>query len=1408
MSRPDCTYKLNGESLTFQQFRAKVASSPELMEQFVRTNGLQPLLTPQDQPVTLASEPTRALSSPLLAAIQNAAKASPTQSSDEAFSPKVASRDGALVTTALNQARAAMAEPVRRALDGKVQMPDFRQDDVDAASSFLDAHVGAGVPIEEAARRVDNRLYNFGMTHSQQILVKAMAAKRMQNGWEAITKEIAAGTADAGQILLSQHYLAESHALMHDVSEALTQSAKVTNLGNVLAKLFNPKALVPIGYKWPITRKQVTAINADATGRSIVKAMDDAKDAAVDSTEKRAKGLLRKAAAIVAKKTGADASEVERIINAMGNPDISVTEQIEHEVVERQIRRVLAALDPSTDVTPFLDTLYEQVNKQVSEILDKKTAPVGPKEAPKKLTADEIEARLADLLQTKEMAQAAFDATVDVLRAANPDLAAALEGQGLDFKIEDTSEVKRLSKQLAAIRKTQAAASTPVTEQVKAAVVTSEVKRAMKALEKTGTPKAALDVLYNDVRRQAAAQLNRWLADIGPKEGPQSADPRVLAAKFADIWDRSQLAEDAFKRAVAALEVQHPEMKAALSAAVFDPNFNPESRKIVRQMVDFQKEIYQTLRDKHATRDRLRAIVRTGMSKIVDPTIADSVADALVSVYDEELVAHTNKALRSLATNNQAAKEKLDTPTIDKLTKAANLGALAEEQFYNILAPRFGLPAWDQDMADKIDLSLEEVQRLPEGSIQRNEQSMKIMSEIAKAHRQSAVGLERFSHTADVLSMFWTAGLLSSPVTHIVNGASTAASILLENMVTATGYYWANKSKVGNAEALKYYGDFGRALANVFTGREGAALNSKVGIDMRAALTAGVTRFKSDKGDNMSPLEGWVYKTDPKSLNDVFNNWLSMYKYVGRAMLMADSANSMIAAQSNLLMRARFEAQESGLTGQALEDRLSEVLDNSGNAYAEAKKQAQEEYDRGDFHQVLPLNNGAKPIPAKLMMARRIDQLVEEKLFKADDIQAARDFAARATFNADNTGLIGMVADQIGEINSKLGVTKVIFPFVRTLANLTNNALDYTPYGFARARNFSLAGMLASRFHPDSLKGREYLKFVPDRIDPSSPEYYAQMTRAAAGTATFALLLGLAMKGLDDEKDGKRAFFEITTSGPADFAQRKVLQSSGWLPNSVRIGDTRFVWSDWPAINMVLAALGSYSDARRYNKLGDKEAGEQLVVAALGVTSSIMDRSMFTGAANLFKAVGGGQDAIGAAKNLTGSAVGGFTNPSALRWIRATFDPNGLPEQATTYGWLASMTPLAVANNQPAINVLGQPITVFPWEATTKRFGSINDIIKPDPVLTPLMQAGLFLPVARRTKLTDPKTGEKRDMSSQEFYDYSKAYGQTVAKLVTPKMAQALAKMPTAAAQAYLDDNVRKAARDQAGFTIQRSWLK
>jgi hypothetical protein len=78
-------------------------------------------------------------------------------------------------------------------------------------------------------------------------------------------------------------------------------------------------------------------------------------------------------------------------------------------------------------------------------------------------------------------------------------------------------------------------------------------------------------------------------------------------------------------------------------------------------------------------------------------------------------------------------------------------------------------------------------------------------------------------------------------------------------------------------------------------------------------------------------------------------------------------------------------------------------------------------------------------------------------------------------------------------------ITKPINPFPKTMSNLINAAIDYTPYGSLRAEGWNLGTAIAkSDRYP-----QQFLREAPER---GTPEYYALHARAVAGTAAMGSL--------------------------------------------------------------------------------------------------------------------------------------------------------------------------------------------------------------------------------------------------------------------------------------------------------------
>jgi len=166
-----------------------------------------------------------------------------------------------------------------------------------------------------------------------------------------------------------------------------------------------------------------------------------------------------------------------------------------------------------------------------------------------------------------------------------------------------------------------------------------------------------------------------------------------------------------------------------------------------------------------------------------------------------------------------------------------------------------------------------------------------------------------------------------------------------------------------------------------------------------------------------------------------------------------------------------------------------------------------------------------------------------------------------------------------------------------------------------------------------------------------------------------------------------------------------------------------------------------------------------------------------------------------AVKGLGASYVTGFTRPSFIRWAE-TMATGQRQETRTDVGWLLSMAPVvSVFRDRPALNLLGEPIETSKWDATAGRVVTTQET---HPVLTPLTNANLWINPPEVYKTYDPsKPSMVRDITQAEFYDYSKAYGETLSGILTPKQAEYLAEMSKTApnaAQETLNGFTRMAA--------------
>lgn len=221
-------------------------------------------------------------------------------------------------------------------------------------------------------------------------------------------------------------------------------------------------------------------------------------------------------------------------------------------------------------------------------------------------------------------------------------------------------------------------------------------------------------------------------------------------------------------------------------------------------------------------------------------------------------------------------------------------------------------------------------------------------------------------------------------------------------------------------------------------------------------------------------------------------------------------------------------------------------------AYAAAKKQALKGEALKDFYTDFITN---PPVSAMKSVSR---------------------FGARGVFRQEAGKIMNAVVKLKNDFDIKLpsGKTvkvfnpmKFVMPFVSTPANIIKSSLEYTPAGFF------------SSFFKETAR-----------------EQSQALGKAAFGSIALAPLALMAAEG------------RISGSGPKDKELRDLLYSSGWQPNSIRIGDKWYTYSNFQPLALPLSIMANAFELHHY------EGEEVNPVAIVGKTAnSLFQQSYLSG---------------------------------------------------------------------------------------------------------------------------------------------------------------------------------------------------
>ena len=1246
-----------------------------------------------------------------------------------------------MATQALRRSLLNVPEAISKLLKARTYFPYENKELLQKANDFVDANAGEN-DIFQAKIALD-RASETEVSNPQRIITLSVIGKRLKDALYALDQKIKKEGNTPELEALRNKYSTDIYDVLSVAQDILSSSGQDLQAGRVFANLFTPEQMVRV-YTKPIADAQKKLLAANAEIQKLKALIQQLKN------ELAAKAVGK----VVIIKAPEPESKFYDFLGLFGDLEPNEQESFQEYLTRIGIDYPALMAELETTITASVDPVTK------NSPLPKNFRKLNAREAIKQLVGldKNFFSKLVNLrVKTGAVATTAEVATAQtnkgrsqVSRKSRP-----IELQ-MVFDFFNTTEAEKPTSE-EPIEKD----SLPLMVRLAKYASDSVTDRVLKSLgvDKKTTPKGLFDEMEKQVRKYVNAQFRE---EMDPQK-TSVEDTRTPEQKLTDLVERIGLAEQIFNQTKANLQARLDEDtrlraakvegqmsdadRAALQVAVnrtFDAGKIVATAKEVRQLVDFKAEARKHISQRGATVGSLSRLIKEKLPNLNDAQVK-ALADLITANYNRLVKDSGASQLNNILKRSLTKASKQPKKEIDQMLELMNLGAFNEEKFYNAIADRFGLPAWDPEVVVEIKKRGEAVERLPQGSDQRTVASLQLQGFIAQKLKEQAKGYAKLGYVLDVMGSVWKAGVLSGFGTQSVNLVSTGGNVGLELLTSAIGY--ATTLAVDNKTTFNP-GKFIYDVISTYIDNLGRVAPQEA----MDAFATGFGRLRSENQKQLTPLEAFSVDTKlPKGAKATakwtLNNYLGLWKLVGRAMAAADTFNANIAHEAKLRMQMRYLLMsEKGMTSQQADEIMKDLFSADSDMMTGIREQVDREAEAGQFvtlEGIDPKSLAYRVQNRKIEAGkrRRLAQLREQQIAaevagdNADEtVQGIKRFTEVATFNNNPTGLLGYIGDSIAKLGAGFPLLQPFTSFTRTVANVVNASINYTPYGFFRLAGGSLGNLRKNR-------GGKY-----EFERPEGAEFYKLATQATLGTLTLYALNSLFWQDMDEPWD--KAKFAVTGLGPSDPNKRAQLRASGWAENSVKVttplGPLQFRHSDMPGLSLVLGGLGMLSDSYRYGSLKEADKTTLAAYMAASMGSVVFEKNLLSGAKSFFDILKLREDPVAALQRGAGQYVGGITNPGAFRWLAQTVGVNerGMVEKidyrklnSTVPGFLLGLTPVAIKVGSPNLNRLGEPVEEYPWTASTKRIGLFPEV-KPHPVLSPLVGADLFVPgISRLTKI-------------------------------------------------------------------------
>lgn len=699
---------------------------------------------------------------------------------------------------------------------------------------------------------------------------------------------------------------------------------------------------------------------------------------------------------------------------------------------------------------------------------------------------------------------------------------------------------------------------------------------------------------------------------------------------------------------------------------------------------------------------------------------AKSLAKIVQSEFDKLATERKQKIVDKLfTTKEKIADRKKKRTTEEEIVRLSNLGVFTNEDLINKFGEKMGWPKITPEQIKEIERLAIRVQDAPEG-VRRFKAVEDLM-----AYQANMKGISLM----DVSLALYFANILSGPKTHLVNIAANMTKAMSEMTI-----------------AIMQSPRDARLIVKAY-------LNG---------ITHGLLEAKSTLSTGYSPIRGKV--ETPTVLERVEfwggrSNPANYAKFVGRGLKAGDVLFFEPGKEFRLYQQALKYARENEIEpDKSDQERAAYVLGINDETVALAQAQSQIEYDaeleRIDGLKVDESKKKELKKAAVLDAKRRVYEIIEAG-YPQEFLAGAQSYAARSTYNYPPEGLLGLIAKVINYGTSTIPFLKFQIPFTNIIANVMNDKIDYTPWGFARY----LAGGPVTGLLKEEAKRKDWDSLTSAQ---KKQEKIDLLYKAAIGTAMLTSIYILS--NLKDDDDDKPVI-EITANGTGNYAKNRVMK--GYQEFSVKVGNRWISYKETPLF-MPLSIIGTLNDYEKYDKksLEDPETQSKFFMAFNRSKDIVFNSTAIASMNTFIKLISETNDETLGTKVETAFAnmAKGFIVPNAYtqiaREIESIMKIPMKEVKGTLLGPILMDIPFARDMYYNKVNVFGEEII-----PDTDRFISTAE----DDKLVNLFIKNKYFPTVpsiKTQKIIDPKTDKERLMTQEEYYKFAKRRGERIKELM------------------------------------------